>query len=165
MNEAERFLQRYEQKKNEPPPLSPPSPPAPQFPQSPYNQTMRPASYSNSGSATAGLFEGWWSLSGRIGRQLYFQRWLVVLGGCVLFGAVLGLIGAVAIVPIFGLAAVPFMIPQRTRRLHDLGLSGWWQLVNHIPFIGWIFWLYIFVKEGSPGANQYGVGNSQEVYQ
>lgn len=161
MNEAERFLQRYEEKKNEPPALSTP----PQSAQNPHIEPMRSISQSTSGNAAPGLFEDWWSLSGRIGRQLYFQRFLVVLGGCFVFGGLLALIGAAALAPFFGLFALPFTIPQHTRRLHDLGMSGWWQLINHIPVIGFIFWIFLFVKEGSPGPNQYDIGNSQEVSQ
>lgn len=42
------------------------------------------------------------------------------------------------------------------RRLHDIGKTGWWLLVNLIPVIGSII-LFVFTCIGSqPGANQYG---------
>ena len=41
------------------------------------------------------------------------------------------------------------------RRLHDIGKSGWWQLVNLIPLIGLILLLYWTVQP-SEGDNTYG---------
>jgi uncharacterized membrane protein YhaH (DUF805 family) len=161
MNEAERFLQQYEQKKNEPPAFSPSSP---QSSQQHYTEPRPHSTYANPEAKAAGIFDGWWGISGRIGRKLYFQRWLVVLGGCAVLGAVLGVIGAVQISPVIGLFALPFMIPQHTRRLHDIGWSGWWQLINHIPFVGLIFWIFIFIKEGTPGPNKYDVDTAPEVF-
>lgn len=52
-----------------------------------------------------------------------------------------------------------FMFPSfaiTIRRLHDIGKSGWWQLIIFIPFIG-IFILLVFCIMGSQkGTNQYG---------
>ncbi len=149
MNEAERFLQQYEEKKNAPPPVPP------QYAHTPHPPPVRSASHSSSAGETPSLWKDWWSLSGRIGRQLYFLRLLVVLGGCFIFGAVLGLIGAAPLAPVFGLAVVPFMIPQHTRRLHDIGMSGWWQLLINVPFVGFVFWPFVFLKSGTPGPNKY----------
>ena len=42
------------------------------------------------------------------------------------------------------------------RRLHDIGKSGWMQLVILIPLVGWIWFLFLMVKEGEDGPNQYG---------
>ena len=41
------------------------------------------------------------------------------------------------------------MTAVTSRRLHDVGRSGWWQLVPLVPII----WL---VKKGSADANEYG---------
>ena len=42
------------------------------------------------------------------------------------------------------------------RRLHDIGKSGWMQLVILIPLVGWIWFLILMAREGDPGINQYG---------
>ena len=42
-----------------------------------------------------------------------------------------------------------------TRRLHDIGKSGWFQLLWFVPFIGWLVLLYWFVQP-SGEANTYG---------
>lgn len=44
-----------------------------------------------------------------------------------------------------------------TRRWHDRGRSGWWNLLLLLPFIGWL-WLFISLccRDGSRGPNRYG---------
>jgi signal peptidase I len=41
------------------------------------------------------------------------------------------------------------------RRLHDVGLSGWFYLLYLIPFFSWIFAWSIILKRGQVGANRY----------
>ncbi len=51
------------------------------------------------------------------------------------------------------------------RRLHDIGKSGWMQLVGLIPLIGWIWLIILFAKKGDTGENKYGkpsLGLSQD---
>ena len=43
-----------------------------------------------------------------------------------------------------------------TRRLHDLDMSGWMQLVFYIPIIGQLFMLYVIFVPGTNGHNRYG---------
>ena len=43
-----------------------------------------------------------------------------------------------------------------TRRLHDLDLSGWYQLIFYLPVIGQLFMLYVIFVPGTNGHNQYG---------
>lgn len=43
-----------------------------------------------------------------------------------------------------------------TRRLHDTGKSGWWQLLWIIPIIGWIVIIVFLAQETSPADNQFG---------
>lgn len=35
------------------------------------------------------------------------------------------------------------------RRLHDIGKSGWWQLVGIIPLIGWLIVIYWCVQDST----------------
>jgi hypothetical protein len=42
------------------------------------------------------------------------------------------------------------------RRLHDIGKSGWWQLVLFIPFLGFLLLLYWLVQPTGTEANQFG---------
>ncbi|MGY0196847.1 DUF805 domain-containing protein [Leptothrix sp. BB-4] len=43
-----------------------------------------------------------------------------------------------------------------TRRLHDVDLSGWAQLIGLIPVIGWILMAVWLARAGTPGPNRYG---------
>ena len=43
-----------------------------------------------------------------------------------------------------------------TRRLHDLDMSGWMQLIFYIPIIGQLFMLYVIFVPGTNGHNTYG---------
>ena len=56
------------------------------------------------------------------------------------------------------LAIVNFLpgIMITTRRLHDLDMSGWMQLIFYIPIIGQLFMLYVIFVPGTDGHNTYG---------
>lgn len=41
------------------------------------------------------------------------------------------------------------------RRLHDTGRSGWWYLINWVPF-GSILWIVWMCEKGDKGTNRYG---------
>lgn len=42
------------------------------------------------------------------------------------------------------------------RRLHDVGMSGWWALVIFAPVINLIFYVVLIFKAGYPKKNKYG---------
>ena len=41
------------------------------------------------------------------------------------------------------------------RRLHDLNLSGWLQILFYVPFCGLVF-MFLYLHKGNPNKNQYG---------
>ena len=43
------------------------------------------------------------------------------------------------------------------RRLHDIGKSGWWFLIQCVPLIGHIWLLTLVCVNSQPGKNKYGV--------
>lgn len=58
-----------------------------------------------------------------------------------------------------GLLSLGLLLPALavgSRRLHDLGKSGWLQLLWLIPIIGWIVLIYWACQPGEAGANKYG---------
>ena len=42
------------------------------------------------------------------------------------------------------------------RRLHNTGRSGWWVLINFVPFFGAIAFLVFLCQDSKPGTNEYG---------
>lgn len=57
---------------------------------------------------------------------------------------------------VFAIAVLLPYIAVAARRLHDIGKSGWWQLVGLIPLIGWIIMIVWCAREGG-GDNEYGL--------
>jgi uncharacterized membrane protein YhaH (DUF805 family) len=56
----------------------------------------------------------------------------------------------------YGLAVLLPSLAVGTRRLHDIGRSGWWQLIQIIPVIGLIVIIVLLATDGQRGANIYG---------
>ncbi|MBS7051666.1 MAG: DUF805 domain-containing protein [Veillonella sp.] len=57
------------------------------------------------------------------------------------------------------LVALFFVIPNlaiTARRMHDIGRSGWTQLISFIPIIGFFIFLNYELKRGDEGENGYG---------
>lgn len=97
------------------------------------------------------------SFDGRINRQTFW----IAFGIFFAINVVLYLILFVAISPIlFYLVALALLYPQAAvgaKRFHDMGKSGWLQLIGLIPFIGGlIVIIWLGVVEGDPGENAYG---------
>ena len=71
---------------------------------------------------------------------------------------VVNILGVLLLLPSFVLI-LPFMVASfmlGVRRCHDLGHSGWLLLIYVIPYINFIFALYILFCPGTKGDNQYG---------
>ena len=58
---------------------------------------------------------------------------------------------------IFAIAAIFPAVAAGVRRLHDTGRSGWWFLINFVPFIGGLWFLVLTVLDSKPEANAWGV--------
>lgn len=57
---------------------------------------------------------------------------------------------------LFSLALLLPSLGLCVRRLHDTGRSGWWILINLIPLIGTLIYLYFVVQPSQPVPNQWG---------
>ena len=72
-------------------------------------------------------------------------------------GVVFSLIGLDIVGLLFNLAVLLPSLSVGSRRLHDMGKSGWLQLLWFIPVLGWIAMIY-FLVQPSEGPNSYGEG-------
>ena len=53
---------------------------------------------------------------------------------------------------VFLLATLLPSISVGTRRLHDIGMSGWWQLIIFVPFIGIVLLIFWWCKQSQQPA-------------
>jgi uncharacterized membrane protein YhaH (DUF805 family) len=91
--------------------------------------------------------------NGRAGRP---EFWWFALFTLVL-GLAFSLVGLDMIGALVNLALLLPSLAVGTRRLHDMGKSGWFQLVWLIPLVGWAVMIYWLVQPSAP-ANEYGEG-------
>jgi uncharacterized membrane protein YhaH (DUF805 family) len=88
---------------------------------------------------------------GRARRSEYWW-WVLFL---VVVSVVLAAVGAHMLGNVFSLATLLPSLAVGARRLHDIGKSGWWQLLALIPLIGWLVLIYWAVQP-SDGDNDHG---------
>ena len=84
-------------------------------------------------------------------------------------GPLLGAGGAVLIILLlFYFALLIPTIAVQVRRFHDQDKSGWFVLLNLIPYLGGIIELVFMCLEGTRGPNRYGRdpkgGSSEEIF-
>lgn len=64
--------------------------------------------------------------------------------------------GADVLNTVFGIAILLPMLAVGARRLHDIGRSGWWQLIGLIPILGMLVLIYWFIQPGDEQDNAFG---------
>ena len=114
------------------------------------------------GRAIASGFEKYLDFSGRACRS-EFWHWILFGAFC---AAVTEIVDAAVFIPHPGisplntLCTLALLLPSlavATRRLHDIGLSGWWLLL--VPTgVGIFVLLYCAALEGTSGENKYDPG-------
>jgi len=96
------------------------------------------------------------NFQGRAARQEY---WMFILFYVIFYIAALvidAVIGFGVVALIYSLALMLPSLSVGARRLHDIGRTGWWQLIALIPLVGAIVLLVFYVQDSTPGDNQYG---------
>lgn len=101
------------------------------------------------------------------GRSRRKEYWMFLLGVFLavivlsVVEGVLGLSGSVGGVygPLTTLLLLAIIVPSiavQVRRFHDQDKSGWFVLLNFIPFVGGIIVLVMMCLEGTAGDNRFG---------
>jgi uncharacterized membrane protein YhaH (DUF805 family) len=102
------------------------------------------------------VIKRYFDFNGRSGRQEFWMFFAINFG----IAVVLNIIGAMLDLRILGsLYSLAVALPTLgvgARRLHDIGKSGWWQLIAIVPLIGIIVLIVFWAKEGDAGDNQFG---------
>jgi uncharacterized membrane protein YhaH (DUF805 family) len=95
------------------------------------------------------------------GRSRRKEFWIFLLGNMAIsyiLQLICGKLGMVGMV-VQCVWALAYLIPSiavAIRRMHDTGKSGWWTLINLVPFIGSIWFIVLTAKDSEQGSNQYG---------
>ncbi len=109
------------------------------------------------GEAVSSGFHNYATFSGRAVRSefWYWQLFEVLVAiVAVVIDAVLGTASM-----IYGLSTLALLLPGfavSVRRLHDSSKNGWNLLWFFVPVLGWLYLLYLVVRRGTPGPNNYG---------
>lgn len=101
--------------------------------------------------------------TGRANKAEFWQYVLVFIVISASFSVLMSLFGGVKILRmivmllnvIVSLALLVPSIAVSVRRMHDIGKSGKWVLINLIPIIGSIWFLVLAIKESESGTNQF----------
>jgi len=109
-------------------------------------------------------FMRYFDFAGRSRRKEY---WMFLLG-VIIVAVVLGLIESAlgmggSVGGIYGPLSLIFLIAiiipgiaVQVRRFHDQDKSGWFVLINFVPYVGGLIVLVFMLMEGTRGPNRYG---------
>ena len=109
-----------------------------------------------------GVLKKYAVFSGRARRKEYWMFVLINIIVSVVFVAIDNVIGTASdsgtgvLSGLYSLAVLLPTLAVLVRRLHDTNRSGWWILINLVPFIGSLWLLFILASDGTPGDNSYG---------
>ncbi len=99
------------------------------------------------------------------GRTSRKEFWMFVLVYFLLAIAVMFVGMLIRLPQLYMLLSFAVLVPNiaiTARRLHDINMSGWWQLIGLIPFVGSIILIVLLVLPAKDAGNIYGDGASME---
>ena len=99
---------------------------------------------------------GYVDFTGRDRRRDYWMFVLVYSLIYIILSVIDELLGTVMLAFIFNLFMLLPSISYATRRLHDTGRSGWWQLLYFIPLLGLIVVIVFLAQDSDKETNAYG---------
>ncbi len=103
----------------------------------------------NFGQAISTCFAKYAAFSGRASRAEFWWFFL--------FQMLVFIVASMVSDLLYGLASLGLLLPSLavgTRRLHDIGRSGWWQLIM-LTGIGLLLLIYWWVQPTGEGASEY----------
>jgi uncharacterized membrane protein YhaH (DUF805 family) len=103
-------------------------------------------------------FRKYADFSGRATRKQYWMFVLIYSIIYIVLALIDGALNTLWLTSIFSLIIFIPSISIGARRLHDIGRTGWWQLIYLVPLIGLIVML-IFLCQDSQDENEHGVSS------
>lgn len=116
------------------------------------------------------LSDKYFTISGRASRAEFWWFYLVDVLGTLLLASGIGVVAALfkseggmlylLLLLLLAMGMIALAIPTITvsvRRLHDTGRSGWWYMINFLPYIGGIVLLVFLFLPSDPDENEYGL--------
>ena len=102
-------------------------------------------------------FKNYINFSGRATRAEYWWWFLFLVVAGVVLGIIDGVTGIGVLRNTFNLATIIPSLALGARRLHDIGKSGWWQLLLFAIIVGWIILIVWYCKPGNQLGNKYNI--------
>lgn len=102
------------------------------------------------------IWDHYIDFEGRTARKPFWMFILFYFIAAIVVSLMAQMLDMMLLVHLFTLALLLPTISITARRLHDIGMSGWWQLLGLIPVIGWIIVIVLNARPGQEGANEYG---------
>jgi uncharacterized membrane protein YhaH (DUF805 family) len=103
--------------------------------------------------------------SGRAHRREYASFVGVSMLLSIALGGIAGIVSVAASNPVGWLLFLMLLLPTvalNARRLHDLGLSAWWQLLSLIPGVGFLVLLGLLLWPARASAARFGPAPDDE---
>ena len=109
------------------------------------------------GEAISLGFKNYINFNGRATRAEYWWWFLFIVVTGVVLGTIDSITGIGTLQSIFNLATLIPGLALGARRLHDIGKSGWWQLLWFAIIVGWIIMIVWYCKPGNQLGNKYNI--------
>lgn len=104
------------------------------------------------------ISKNYFNFNGRTSRMGFWHFFLAYFVFAIIVGVVTGLLGSLGS-KISMLISLALLLPNLgigARRLHDIGKTGWLQLLMFIPLLGLIALIYFWAQPGEASSNAYG---------
>ncbi|MEM0899667.1 MAG: DUF805 domain-containing protein [Pseudomonadota bacterium] len=106
------------------------------------------------------VFNNYANFKGRARRsEFWYFTLFTFLTSLILTAVDIGVLASPDVSPLSTLFSLGILIPSLAvgaRRLHDIGRTGWWQLLIFVPLLGLIVLIFLYVQKSEENANQYG---------
>lgn len=103
----------------------------------------------------------YFQFQGRMHRAEFW--WFALMNFLVALGIIIAIIMllkmkniGIIILGIYYLALLLPTLGAQVRRLHDIGISGWWLLIGLVPYVGGIALLIMEILPSKPSGEKYG---------